>query len=363
MLLLPFVVIRLVGHERQTGAWKLLLQARPSVATQLGVKLVVLFGAWVVAWLPVLLALVLWRGAGNHLDWREIGAVALGHWLFGAFTMGVAAAATVLTRNEASAAIVTLGITIGTWAVDFAGAVQGGVFRTLARFTPTAVLHHFEQGLVRVGDATVLLVVSIVAFAVAAVMLDWRQPTTRRRARLTGLAVGGLALLLISSRVRASADWSEDQRNSFSPADAALLGRIRDPLRIEAHLAPEDPRRADFERGVVAKLERAVPEMSVAYSSASRTGMFEAPGTGYGEIWYRIDERRKMSRSTTGPIVLELIYELAGMTAPTPQEPAYPGYPLVRAPKWIWLWLFVLWPGVIALSWFGARARYVTREH
>ena len=51
-------------------------------------------------------------------------------------------------------------------------------------------------------------------------------------------------------------DLSENRMNSFPKPDQALLERIHEPLRIEAHLAAEDPRRVDLERQALSKLRR-----------------------------------------------------------------------------------------------------------
>ena len=57
--------------------------------------------------------------------------------------------------------------------------------------------------------------------------------------------------------------------NSFPAADEAALERIAAPLKIEAHLAPEDPRRSDLERRALSKLRRVLPDLDVAYVSES----------------------------------------------------------------------------------------------
>ena len=56
----------------------------------------------------------------------------------------------------------------------------------------------------------------------------------------------------------ASWDTSEARSNSFSRRDERLLRQIQLPLRIEAHLAAEDPRRLDLEHRALSKLRRAL---------------------------------------------------------------------------------------------------------
>ena len=92
--------------------------------------------------------------------------------------------------------------------------------------------------------------------------------------------------------------------NSFSEADEAVLGRIRAPLRIELHLAPEDPRRADLDRKAIAKLRRVMPAVQVQYISATSIGLFEQTAPHYGEIWYEPGGKKEMSRATTAESAL-----------------------------------------------------------
>jgi sulfite exporter TauE/SafE len=72
-----------------------------------------------VAWLPGLIAVVLWKSYGGHLHWPELLNLLLGHWLRMLLSGGLALAAAALAESAASAAIVTLSFTLGTWALDF----------------------------------------------------------------------------------------------------------------------------------------------------------------------------------------------------------------------------------------------------
>ena len=91
--------------------------------------------------------------------------------------------------------------------------------------------------------------------------------------------------------------------------------------------------------------------------STSRTGLFEREG--YGEIWYEIDGRRAMLRSTTEPIVLAHVYQLAGVTPPPPGgEPEYPGYPLAARPVGAAILFFGAWPLAAGLAFFLLRGQW-----
>ena len=355
-LLFPFVAIRLVSAEKQTGSLKLLLQSRTSLGTMLGVKLLVVVGAWLLAWLPGLAALALWRAYGGHLAGGEVAAVLLGHFLRAILTCAVAIAAAALTDNAATAAVVTLAVTLGSWALDFIAQVRGGAALALDAYTPESALRVFETGEIRVAIVLVTLALSAAAMAIAIV---WLHPGRTWRARTIGtgsvIAVAALAAWL-AAHGRASWDASEDRRNSFTPADERVLAAIRAPLRITVYLAPEDPRLADLERGVLRKLRRTMRDVGVRYAARGGTGLFVRSGEHYGEVWYALGDHSAMSRSTTEPIVLETIYAIAGITPPTPEPaPAYPGYPLAARPRGAGWLLYLVWPVVVIFLWWLSR--------
>jgi hypothetical protein len=225
----------------------------------------------------------------------------------------------------------------------------------LDAYTPESALRSFETGEIRLAIVLVTLALAVGALGLAAL---WVHPGRRRRAQIGGSVVVVVATVVAAwaaAQPRQSWDVSEDRRNSFSPADERALAAIRAPLRITAYLAPEDPRLADLERGVFRKLRRTLPSVDVQYA-ATGTGLFAHPGDHYGEVWYAVDGKQAMTRSTTEPIVLETVYSVAGITAPTNDAAsAYSGYPLVARPRVASLICYLLWPCVVLALWFLTR--------
>jgi ABC-type transport system involved in multi-copper enzyme maturation permease subunit len=353
--LLPFVAIRLISAEKQSGALKLLLQLPGSLAAKVAAKALIILGGWALAWIPGLFALALWKSYGGHLYLPETLNLLLGHFLRAMLSAGIAVAAAALTESAASAAIVTLGFTVGSWALDFVAAGRGGVLQQLATYTPTSALRFFEQGLLRLSTAVVMLGVTVACFAVAALWLHTGR-TLGRRLWLTISVVAILGLLMFSAaNLRTSWDLSENRRNSFSPADEAALREIQEPLHVTVKLAPEDPRLTDFEQNVLRKLRRNLAHLSVDYAATGQTGLFEGDAEHYGEIWYEMRGQKIMDRSTIEQVVLEQVYKLAGINPPASAENDFPGYPLAARPRWA-AWIFyAAWPLLTILGWWLIR--------
>lgn len=356
--LFPFVAIRSVAAEKESGGGKLLLQLPGSLGAKITAKALAMLGGWLLAWSAGLLAVVLWGIYGGHVYAPETANLFLGHLLRATLSCGVAFAAAALAESAASAAIVTLSLTVGTWVLDFIAAGRGGLLQQLAAYTPTAALRSFEQGLLSLSTVAVMLAVSLAGFAVGAVWLETGR-SVQSRALRSGAALATLGVVVMAAAVflRGSWDTSENRRNSFPPADEAALGRIREPLQVAVFLSPEDPRLTDLERNVIGKLRRVLPRVDVDYGAASQSGLFESgAGDHYGEIWYELGGRRVMERSTIEPVVLAQIYKLAGVGPPPPSGgDEFDGYPLAARPAWAALIFYGLWPLATILFWWSTR--------
>jgi hypothetical protein len=271
----------------------------------------------------------------------------LGHVLNAGLTIGLAAAMAALSEHHATAAILTLGITVGTWILSFIGSIQGGFWERAAGYTPAAMVAEFQHGLIRLDVVAIACVVTLAGLSLAG---TWMRLGVRVRRRIyESLAIGACAVFAIaaSSLVHRSWDASENRANSFPEADEAALKQIHGPLLIEVHLAPEDPRRVDLEAHALSKLKRIMPGLQVRYVAATSSGLFEQANAGYGEIRYEFGGRKTMSRTTTAEGVLEAIYFVAGMKPPVESDDdVFRGHPLAKSPKGAGILYYVLWPVV-----------------
>src|SRR3954465_6263343 len=66
-LLFPFVAIRTLGHEKETGALRLLVQLPYRAASLVVAKMAAIALAWLMAAIPLVCVLIIWAALGGHL--------------------------------------------------------------------------------------------------------------------------------------------------------------------------------------------------------------------------------------------------------------------------------------------------------
>ena len=260
-LLFPFVAIRSLGREKETGALRLLLQLPYRVPTLIAAKMAAIFGAWLVALIPTASAVAIWAMLGGHLYVPETANLVLGHLLYGLLVGAIALFAASI--SESSATDHRPGLhhrLLGSGFRSWPG--QPGALEWFSRLSLTQTLRTFEQGLVSPGFSWV----------------SWPRPAALPRCprcgcipgchRAPGSCVRSPAwpplrpALALATQVRTSVDLTEDRRNSFPAADQRVLAGLREPLLVTVRLAPEDPRYVDLRRNVLAKLERGASSTS-----------------------------------------------------------------------------------------------------
>lgn len=359
VFLLPFVAIRLVSGDRQSGALKLESQQGMSPLVRIAAKSLVLMGGWLVAMLVPFSAILLWISYGGSAYPPELVTLTAGHLLNAGLTIGLAAAMASVTEHPSTAAILTLSVTVGTWILSFIGAVQGGWWERAAGYTPAALVAEFQHGLARLDTVLIAMVLILAGLGLSAVWMGLGTDVKQRVYRSASVVLLAAGSIFACTFLNASWDTSESRGNSFPETDERALRQIHGPLRITAHLAQEDPRRADLESRALSKLRRVMPNLQVRYVSATSIGLFEQTNAGYGEIWYELGGRRTMSRATTAEGVLESIYSLAGVKPPAEDDEAvFRGHPLARPAKGAGTLFYGVWPGLTLASGLLVRRRF-----
>ncbi len=355
-LLFPFVALRVLGREKESGALRVLVQLPYRVATLVGAKMAAVTVAWLISAIPVISAVVLWSVFGGHLYAPETLNLVFGHLLYGLLIGAIALFAAAISESSATAAIITLAFTIGSWVLDFALAGQPGMPGRISRLSLTQTLRAFEQGLLPAG---LVLGIAAAITGFAALAAIWLHPgvalsTKLMRSVLCVCAIG--IVLAITAQLRTSADLSEDRRNSFPAADQRALAGLRQPLVIIVHMVPEDPRYVDLQRNVLAKLERALPDVTVRLATIGQTIIGSTSEESYGEVEYAYVGRSAKSRSTSHREVLPLLYGLAALPIPAPAAGEdFPGYPLVASGSTALPWFLGGLPLLIVVAWWLTR--------
>ena len=347
VFLLPFVAIRLIAGDRESGALKLELQQGIGSFARMSAKALVLLAGWILAMLPPLSAVLLWKSYGGTVHPPELFTLMLGHLLNAGLTIGIAAAMAAVAEHHATAAILTLGATVGTWILSFVGAVQGGFWERAAGYTPAAMVSEFQHGLIRLDVTLIACVLTAMGLSISGVWMRLGVPVRRRVYESVAIAVLAVTGIAVGSFANVSWDASESRANSFPEPDEEALKKIPGKLVIEVHLASEDPRRVDLEAHALSKLRRTIRNVEVRYVAATSIGIFEQASEGYGEIRYELNGRRAMTRATTAESVLESIYAVAQVKPPVESdEDTFRGHPLAKAPKGAEILFYLLWPVV-----------------
>src|SRR5262249_34620000 len=150
-LLFPFVAIRTLGREKESGALALLVQLPYRVPGLIAAKMTAIFCAWLAAVLCAASSLLVWLAIGGHLYLPETLDLVIGHVLYGLLVGAIALFSASISDSAATAAIITLAFPIGSWVLDFALAGQPGVLGWISQLSLTQTLRPFEQGLLSPG--------------------------------------------------------------------------------------------------------------------------------------------------------------------------------------------------------------------
>src|SRR6516165_4577488 len=102
-LLFPFVAIRALGHEKETGALRLLVQLPHRTATLITAKMAAVAIALLFALIPALSALPLWEALGGHLSAPETTNLLGGHLLYGLLIGAIALFSAAISESAATA--------------------------------------------------------------------------------------------------------------------------------------------------------------------------------------------------------------------------------------------------------------------
>src|ERR1700730_10728803 len=284
----------------------------------------------------------------------------LGHLLYALLIGTISFLAAALTEGGATAAILALSVTLGSWVLDFAALDRGGVSSFLAAVLLTSLLRPFEQGLLSMPTVLGMLIGIVGLLALTAISLPPGILRVRRVKRSALIVVAAVILIAVTSQAETVLDVTPDRRNSFSLADEQLLGQLPERLLVTVHMASSDPRVADLDRKVLARLKRAMSRVTIRIAEPGKARPFGTTGDeDYGDIVMSYHGRSATTRSTGAGEILPMLYELAGVSVPGPGAPGpdEPGYPLVADAANAAAWFYGILPLAFATAWWLAAAK------
>ncbi len=355
-LLFPFTAIKLISSEIHSGSLKLLVQLPLNLRYIIAVKTATLAIGWLLALVPALSTIAAWGMLGGHIYLQEILNLVLGYTLYALVITGIAFFAASVTSSTATAAILTLAFTLGSWVLDFAAGRQSWL-HSISAVSLTALLRTYEHGLFSLSATGQALIAASGFLVLSSVWLN-SGIKLQRRLFISILVV--LSCILLSfpvSSIRIFHDTTENRSNSFSSADETALKQMDKPLTVTVYLSREDSRRHDYETNILSKLQRTVPDISTVFPCDS-TGSL--PGTQnddrYGIIEYDYNGRHDESWSSSPGEVLPILHQLAGETVTFSEIQKYPGYPIVTDATPFNTWFYIILPMVyLWLWWFTNR--------
>src|SRR5260370_7069607 len=107
-LLFPFVAIRVLGQEKESGALRLLIQLPYRSSTLIAAKFLAVFAAWMLSSVPALPAIAMCKILAAHFSAPQTPPLLFGHLLYGLLIGPIALFAASVSESAATAAIVTL---------------------------------------------------------------------------------------------------------------------------------------------------------------------------------------------------------------------------------------------------------------
>jgi hypothetical protein len=343
-LLLPFVAIRLIGLDKQSGALKLLLQLPLSPFTLCGLKITAMGLVWLISLIPALSAITLWQYWGGYFSVPEIATLLAGHGLYSLTVISIAMFAATISDSLPTAAMFCLAVTLGSWVIDFAASGQSGILEVLGNLSLTGMLRQFENGLLATNSIMSFLSLASLFFLLTVI---WLHPGHRLFLKIGKSFVTILLLgIVVSSTSLAPRylDVTENRRHSLNPADTRALKKLRKPLTITIHLDPQDSRLLDMEQDILAKLRRSLPKLRLEYEQSKQKGLFSATeDDNYGIIEYEYNGKHDQSYSNSKNEILPIIYKLASLQVVPDSLPIYQGHPHIvdaTGSRW-WFYIFL----------------------
>ena len=348
-LFLPFVLISRVTLEQQHNTLAVLLQVPYSWGQIVAAKLLAAT-LFITTLLGLMLpAAVIWIIWGGHLPLAEFTLLAAGYLLYGFFVVSVSFFAASCFPDTARASITAICLIMASWLLDFGRDMNVSPLITVAaNASVTQALKQIEGGILAIRTVLYLMILSLTLCVSGYWLLRFDLRGKWRYLLATMLACS--AITTASWFLYQSHDLTESRRNSFPPHIVKSLQSLPD-LAVSIYLEKTDTRYKDYQKSFLEKLLLVRNDVQVTFITGEKLK------EQYGKFIYRIGNKEDTTFSNSTGEIFPLLFSIADIKPEaTPEQPHYPGYPLVvssqRQSLVIWIYLLIIPGGLVAL-WFG----------
>jgi hypothetical protein len=328
-ILLPVMAARGLAIEKERRSYGALALRARSTHKVVIAKLVAALAAAALLLAPPIVLFVAFAACGGHLDVRETATALFGHALDLTLIATTSVAAAAATRTAAQASVLAIALSLGSWAIDASGEFSALAWMGSLEWASIGRrLDPLERGVLHLGSSGWLLVASASATAVA-IVLARIEHGARRWWFAGAIAVIGVALLTVLGSVHRGHDWSEQRRQSFPLAVVDALRELPDGITVDVWLDRDDNRRTELERGPLAKLILARPDIALRMPLDADVSALASRDADYGRIVVHVGQQARETRSSSDEEIAGIIFDAGGRAMPRWPESSYPGYPVV----------------------------------
>jgi hypothetical protein len=312
-ILLPVMAARGLAIEKERRSYgALALRARSTHKVVIAKLVAALAAAALLLAAPVVL-FVAFAVCGGHLDVREVATGLFGHALDLTLIATTSVAAAAATRTVAQASVLAIALSLGSWAIDASGEFSALAWMGSLEWASIGRrLDPLERGVLHLGSLGWLLVASASAVAIALVRIEHGA----RRWWIAGaIAAVTVVLLTALGGVHRGYDGSEQRRQSFPLAIVDALRELPDDIAMDVWLDRDDNRRTELERGPLAKLILARPDIALRMPLDAEVSALASRDADYGRIVVHVGQQARETRSSSDEEIVGIIFNASGRDA------------------------------------------------